>query len=151
MLACSVPGARNSFRLNLAATRRCSHALIPTLLFTDRPERPIPTISPTSTLRQPVCKSPSFDAFSTASSLLHYAVCYWYGSVAVCVPRAALCGTILRYGAAAHAFLPGQNALPWSSIRDAPHQLGCHDVALARQHPTPCYLRPLPLIRLACC
>jgi hypothetical protein len=54
---------------------------------------------------------------SRPSSLLHYDACYLYGKVAVCVAVAVTCDTCLRYGAAAHASLPGQNALPSSCTR----------------------------------
>lgn len=57
------------------------------------------------------------------SSQLRYDACYLYGMVAVCVALAASCDTGLRYGAAAHASLPRQNALPLSCTRDIPHQI----------------------------
>jgi hypothetical protein len=41
-----------------------------------------------------------------------------------------------RYGAAAHAFLPGRNAVSLGLVLGiSPTKRGCHHAALARQHP----------------
>jgi hypothetical protein len=53
-----------------------SHTLVPTLQFTDAPAHlPDEDVSDLSINEQPVCKSPSFDAFSMTLALLHCRAC----------------------------------------------------------------------------
>lgn len=87
---------------------------------------------------------------SRPSSLLHYDACYLYGKVAVCVAVAVTCDTCLRYGAAAHASLPGQNALPSSCTRThGPPILGVTMYLWLGSIRPLAILAPLPLIRSA--
>lgn len=111
--------ARNSFRLKFGET---SHSTIPTLLFTDLPESPTPAIHPTLIGSASASRQVSI-AYSTTRAPPAYGACYGYGTVgtvAVCAPVACLCDTDFCYGAAAHAFLPGRNALPWMSYQGYP-------------------------------
>lgn len=86
-----------------------------------------------------ICESPSFDAYSTTLAPPAYGACYGYGTVgtvAVCVPWAFF---VLPNSAMAPQLTRSSLDKMLSlgcRTRDIPHQAGCHDVALARQHPT---------------
>jgi hypothetical protein len=142
--AFSVPGGRNSLRLNLAVTKRTSHSLAPTLQFTDPPAHPSPTLSPTFINDSPSASRQVSTHLARPSHLLHNRACYWYGSVAVCVALAALCDAILPLWRRSSRVPPWTKCrLPWSCTRDIPHQTGvspCSSSSAASDHI--CYLRP---------